>query len=353
MGRQRRLHMSNGFISRQHFENNVCASCPFSLQVNLDTVYKCPYDPSGSLDPYANQHIGQRKLLLSEVQFLTHYYKHEKQDPVVVYAGAAPGHHLTMLSNMFPRVKFILYDTIDFSMSPNSKNDHYNTFEIHKRPFSSDECASLKMTLMGKTMLFISDIRLISCSRESFERQVAHDMNMQLDWIRVLRPRMSLVKFRLPYTLQHGETFAYVPGLLMFGIWPKSMSGETRLVIDNKDIDETIEYDFKAYEETLAFHNQCKRGASFMDHIKQWRPSFVKYIQRHDNIYCPCFDCTAELETFQTYIDTMKACFSDDPYPFSCPFSSLDELINEYAHLYTRGKPEFPRSRDKFRSKGK
>lgn len=352
--------MPNGFISRRHFENCISASCPFSLHVDLNTVFKCPYDPSGCLDPYANQHIGQRKLLMAEVQFLTHYYRHEAHDPVVVYAGAAPGHHLTMLSDMFPHVRFILYDTIDFSSSLHNPCTQHMSFEenltnvrsrfdIRKKAFDLDECASIHDSIKDAPLLFISDIRLISCSRESFERQVAHDMEMQLEWMRALRPRMSLVKFRLPYTLQHGEKYLYVPGHLMFGIWPKAMSGETRLVIDGKHIDTTVEYDFKAYEETLAFHNQCKRSASFLEYIRHSRPQFMKLIQRHDNIYCPCFDCTAELETYQTYLDTVVS----DSASFSPPFKSLDDIINAYATMFTKGKPEFPRSRDRFRSRTK
>lgn len=56
-------------------------------------------------------HIGQRKLLLTEIQFLTDIcIKIPIGDIHVVYAGAAPGHHDHLLSTMFPRVRFILVD---------------------------------------------------------------------------------------------------------------------------------------------------------------------------------------------------------------------------------------------------
>jgi len=56
-------------------------------------------------------HWGQRKLLLSEIEFLTHY---SDLSTLVVYAGAAPGSHITMLADMFPKHNFILYDPNDF-----------------------------------------------------------------------------------------------------------------------------------------------------------------------------------------------------------------------------------------------
>lgn len=348
MGKQRRC--SPGcYLSRRHFDRHVPASCPFGLQVDLETGFKCPYDASGKLDPYANQHIGQRKLLLAETQFLTSYMiglypggMAEARKIIVVYVGAAPGHHLSMLSVMFPFVKFLLYDTIDFSASV--LGDEHR-FDVRKKVFDVIECEGIRREYTNNDILFISDIRLTACAKDSFEQQVSHDMQIQREWIRYLKPESSLVKFRLPYTLQHGDKYKYFPGKLMFGIWPKPLSGETRLIVDKADIESIYEYDFKAYEETLAFHNQCKRSSSFLEFIKDHRPHYLKYIQRNENIYCTCFDCTAELETFNQYLLALRPIQQ-------CPFTDLDGIIEMYARLFTRGKQEFPRSRDRFRAKG-
>ncbi len=59
-------------------------------------------------------HWGQRKLLMSEIEFLT---LHATPGCVVVYAGAAPGLHCAFLSDMFPEVRqFILVDPSPFSV---------------------------------------------------------------------------------------------------------------------------------------------------------------------------------------------------------------------------------------------
>eukprot|EP00961_Rhodomonas_salina_P297283 3937093-Rhodomonas_salina.2 len=57
-------------------------------------------------------HWGQRKLFLSELEFLT---AHGVPWATVVYAGAAPGAHTRYLVELFPELKFVLVDPAPFS----------------------------------------------------------------------------------------------------------------------------------------------------------------------------------------------------------------------------------------------
>ena len=67
------------------------------------------------------QQRGQRKRLLSEVGFLTRYGHLSNE---VIYAGAAPGTHISYLARLFPRHRFTLYDTGKFHLrSLKSKKD--------------------------------------------------------------------------------------------------------------------------------------------------------------------------------------------------------------------------------------
>jgi len=74
-------------------------------------------------------HWGQRKLLMSEIEFLTFYARFFiqfqsnqtflfsifcRKGSIVVYAGAAPGTHTNFLSLLFPEVKFLLVDPANF-----------------------------------------------------------------------------------------------------------------------------------------------------------------------------------------------------------------------------------------------
>lgn len=56
-----------------------------------------------------NCHVGQRKLLLNEIQFYQ-YYLPKDRDVIVVYAGSADGHHTPMILDMFPKIKLLLID---------------------------------------------------------------------------------------------------------------------------------------------------------------------------------------------------------------------------------------------------
>ena len=63
-----------------------------------------------SLQIYPNCHWGQRKLLFSELEFLTKVSFHLNLDEcVVVYVGAARGTHISILASLFPNVRFIFF----------------------------------------------------------------------------------------------------------------------------------------------------------------------------------------------------------------------------------------------------
>ncbi len=74
-------------------------------------------------------HWGQRKLHVSEIEFLTEFgfpYCH------VVYAGAASGTHIKQLSDMFPDVTFHLYDPSPFTVLPTER------IRIHNELFTDE-----------------------------------------------------------------------------------------------------------------------------------------------------------------------------------------------------------------------
>ena len=64
-------------------------------------------------------HVGQLKLLLSELEFLTEVLDDNKANATVIYAGSAPSNKIYYLSTLYPNVKFILVDP----------NEHFIMFE--------------------------------------------------------------------------------------------------------------------------------------------------------------------------------------------------------------------------------
>lgn len=89
-------------------------------------------------------HWGQRKLLMSEIEFLT---LHGHKANLVVYAGAAPGTHISMLSEMFPQHNFILVDPSPFTVKESDRI-------VCMQQLFTDELAR-EIKAQGKPLLFV------------------------------------------------------------------------------------------------------------------------------------------------------------------------------------------------------
>lgn len=71
-----------------------------------DLINEYSYETSYSITKLGC-HYGQRKLLINEIQFLTYY---AKQTNIIIYVGAAPCEHLTVIKHLFPNNKYLLID---------------------------------------------------------------------------------------------------------------------------------------------------------------------------------------------------------------------------------------------------
>ena len=265
--------------------------------VNLKSKLKLAYDPK--FKSPTNVHIGQRKLLMSEIQLLTEYTEHNTLPPLVLYVGSAPGTHLITLSAMFPHAFFILYDGAKFDpilykhprfQINDGERGFVTTEMVHRMKFNTDQ------------LLFVSDIRLGESNKSKFEDGVNRDMTLQREWMDILKPKMSLLKFRMSYLMKHGEQMSYTKGTILYGIWPKEASGETRLLVHQKDVGTMIDYDFKSYEEVMFFHNKFARPYCYTPTV-----AIKKFILSPENkTYCFCYDCRAEINTMERYAKITK-----------------------------------------------
>jgi len=225
-----------------------------------------------------NVHWGQRKLLLSEMEFFLLYWDERKvPKPVCVYAGAAPGTHIKILAQLFPAFTFHLYDIREFGIPESEK-------VFHHREFFTDESA--EQWAGRDDVFFVTDIRrggpaaakevallqlgpgapkkdLDRLVEEIVESDIAEDMFNQERWIKIMRPVESLVKFHLPFAYQEGEIkpFPYLGGVIYLQIWPGRNSTETRLV-PTRDAEGnfvTRQWDPLWYERALFYHNAVVR----------------------------------------------------------------------------------------------
>ena len=282
--------------------------------LDINTSLKTPYDKT--FKPLTNVHVGQRKLLLSEIQLLTRWYQENpiNHHPTVLYVGAAPGTHLILLSYMFPSVFFVLYDGANFDKELYKYPEY---FELHNEFVTTDLIKDLKKNRFSRNndrLIFVSDIRMGANDQTTFEDGVTNDMQLQEEWIEILKPKMSLLKFRMSYNLKHGESITYTNGEILYGVWPKETSGETRLLVRQKDIKKRVKYDFKDYEQSMFFHNKFARPFCFLKESND--EELQPFIHTKNNAYCPCYDCLAELRILQDYSKITKSSLEQNIYRF-------------------------------------
>ena len=192
-------------------------------------------------------HWGQRKLLLSEIQFLTQY---GDLSDLVVYAGSAPGVHTPYLSSLFPTHTFVLVDPNPFKIAP--------TQHIHILSGYFDD--QLATTLNSRNPLFISDIRTAEPSKmtpRQTEMSIIEDNLMQVRWVEIMNPIASMLKFRCAYVDSQlvppmPNTVMY-EGKVMLQAWSTQSGTETRLIV-RKPL-HLKEYNNRLYQDQMFYHN--------------------------------------------------------------------------------------------------
>lgn len=150
-------------------------------------------------------HWGQKKLLLSEIQFLTNVCKKlntkSLKDYAVVYAGAAAGYHFPILYNLFPELIWILYDPGKFSKE-SYMHPEKQKVKIFNQFFTDETIKHAQQNAENRKILFISDIRVTPK-----DEQVYLDMINQARWGTTMGADFMLLKFRLPYN----EPTSFIP----------------------------------------------------------------------------------------------------------------------------------------------
>ncbi len=237
-------------------------------------------------------HWGQRKLMLSEMEVLNEYY-FDYQNITMIYVGSASGDHLPLLSCMYPRVKFILYDPRDFNKA--LYNAEFGPkFEIHKQFFLDKDAAEIAERIKSgdlreKFIIFVSDIRSVGRLDANSEADIARDMQWQAGWVKTIRPDISVLKFRPSY---FDAELNYLKGDIHLQAWAPLSSTETRLWVKKEDIDTPFTYHPQVYNDQLYYFNRVKRHLGFKN-ITQQVSTTCGYDQ--------CHDCAFEIDVLSTY----------------------------------------------------
>jgi SAM-dependent methyltransferase len=215
------------------------------IEIVNDITECLPYNDKSEIIK-SSVHIGQRKLFLSEMQFLT---KHNKG--ICIYAGSSPSNKTHYLSTLFPDIKFVLIDPNKFDIKlPNNKSHRqephkdiihiYSHFETNSNTYDKfnnkrmsdldddqyksiiefikdsdykiyiiEDYMNIRDAGIFKTFedfVFISDIRSNS-SKDGYplDSDIYWNMSMMYNWIVAMSPIESMLKHRMPYSNGNNE----------------------------------------------------------------------------------------------------------------------------------------------------
>lgn len=265
---------------------------------------------------HLNCHIGHRKLLCAVLEFLTEVQKHniDLDDTFIIYIGSAPGISLNVIEELYPNIKWLLYDKNKFLI--HNKTGNF----IFKNQYFFDkdvlEARRIYEKSGKKHFLFICDIR-----DEPKEEEVLQDMLMQQRWLLELGCDGFSLKFRLPYYIEDRiykynipkqfcaknvkfelNKMLYIGGKDFTQTYAPKRSTETRLVGFVPFI--LKEYDIIEYEEKCSYLNTIMRVSNF------------KYKNSEDYLFYNQYD---DVREYQIYYD----------------FNKLNKTFNNIDNMYS------------------
>lgn len=204
---------------------------------------------------------GQRKLLLALISFLSkHYDPKEVSKPVLVYAGAAPGVNIGIVASLFPEFTWHLYDPAKFKI----KTDISKKIIVYRKIFENDTAHYwAKENQKNKNVFFVSDIRTADYTKakdlNENENQILEDMKLQKEWVEIIKPIKSQLKFRLPYPGDlRPNQIDYFSGILYRQCFAPQTSTETRLVLTSSNFKYQT-YSCEKYQSQMFYHNVIVR----------------------------------------------------------------------------------------------
>lgn len=185
--------------------------------------------------------IGQLKLLLNEIAFIEYLKSRGQKYTPFQVCGGAPGVHYYMLSEMYPDIKFILYDYQPFSNLLSKRSNVELRFRYVTRETIKE---------FDPSGVFVSDMRSLgiseakqtikdSNSHNLYDTIICRDMYDQLSFFFSSGCKNGMLKFKIPERM---KCFNYLSGKLW--LQPFIRTNELRAVVTNKSQWHTYDGEF-------------------------------------------------------------------------------------------------------------
>lgn len=253
---------------------------------------------------------GQRKLILSIIQFFTIYWDPEKiPKPTCVYVGAAPGVSINVMSILFPTIQWILYDSEPMNQGLPSEN-----VTFHQRYFETADVEEYK----DKGYFFISDIRGKGYESESVspedwnnnENIAMSDMLLQQEWVLKMNPIYAQLKCRFAYTTLPTDMgdYPYLQGIVYRQCYIGSMSAEGRLVPTRNEEGNyyLTKWVSKQYENKFFYFNNVDRNGNLVTYINPFTGIDDNIDPGKEPELTNDWDSHSEVDTISKYLTKMR-----------------------------------------------
>lgn len=309
--------------------------------------------------PNKGVHYGQRKLLITEIMFLTMFADPDKVYNVI-YAGSAPSIKYPVLRELFKNCRFILIDPNPYSENVLSQPHLYfkGNFDSEKIKINShirtviinDLCTMdliEKLAHLGN-ILFISDIRTNLLANAPTEYDILFNVAQHKSWLDILynkdKDLKYMLKSRCIFTLDqtehfdnfiklvgeipewklHGQKITEVfksgnlldiDGEIYIQPWKGTHSTEVRIVGNNPEWVErkciSIESKLFYYNVNLRISDEARRisgieAFGFTD--EDIKSNGVDVMLLKD--YCGCNDCGIEIHWIKEYAKKYQASYN-------------------------------------------
>lgn len=226
------------------------------------------------------KHLGQLKLFLTNLQFVTKYWDIvQHPDPILLYIGAAPCSWGLLFMKYFPEFELHLYDPDKFAPKLLKKSKEGGKLFIYNQLFAEEDVK--RWESMERNIFFVSDIRLRNYNKlgENAQKDVHDCMMMQEDWVKRINPLYAQLKFKLPYEGFNCDNYVYLDGKIYFQAWVGPLSSEARLVSSRPHT--KTSYICKEYEEMMFNHNTTTRkSGNYFRNVLDDSPSFYHLLPR-------------------------------------------------------------------------
>jgi hypothetical protein len=227
---------------------------------------------------------GQRKLLLSELDFLTRCTHENSEIKEVLCVGCAPGRRVAYLAEKFPELHFTLVAPLDFAIKESAQ------ITIRQEFFTDAIAQQFAAANKKATLLFMSDIWATLQGQKKREAEL-DDMAKQLAWHKMLHPWRSLLRFHPPMS----GHFEYLDGERHLEAWGNDVTRQCRLVTpryDPKDFPKMRSWDVDVHTDQMFYFQTISRVGWYSHNLPLGTIKGVDH----------CHDCCSELLIFQNYM---------------------------------------------------